>query len=186
MRLLVARCEVLYTGRLTARLPDAVRLLMYQGRRVLPGARRRRWFQTFELDQVGFPTKVQPRAVTCVAFRPFSVHDGHSTHSEGRNDRFPVLRPLGAQRRGDTVLSKRCRAWRSGFRSRMGRAPGGQLRWLATSCDGGNRDQCRDDRDRPSHRFGAGYVRPWRVVSNGHTRPSGLVARLLRYDSPSQ
>jgi hypothetical protein len=27
MRLLVARCEVLYTGRLTARLPEAVRLL---------------------------------------------------------------------------------------------------------------------------------------------------------------
>jgi endonuclease len=28
MRLLVARCEVLYTGRLTARLPEAVWLLM--------------------------------------------------------------------------------------------------------------------------------------------------------------
>jgi RecB family endonuclease NucS len=28
MRLVVARCEVLYTGRLTARLPEAVRLLM--------------------------------------------------------------------------------------------------------------------------------------------------------------
>src|SRR5262249_41212413 len=30
MRLLVARCEVLYTGRLTARLPGAVRLLMFK------------------------------------------------------------------------------------------------------------------------------------------------------------
>jgi len=30
MRLLVARCEVLYTGRLTARLPKAVRLLMFK------------------------------------------------------------------------------------------------------------------------------------------------------------
>jgi len=30
MRLLVARCEVLYTGRLTARLPQAVRLLMFK------------------------------------------------------------------------------------------------------------------------------------------------------------
>src|SRR2546423_3668581 len=28
MRLVVARCEVLYTGRLTARLPEALRLLM--------------------------------------------------------------------------------------------------------------------------------------------------------------
>jgi RecB family endonuclease NucS len=28
MRLLVARCEVLYTGRLTATLPEAVRLLV--------------------------------------------------------------------------------------------------------------------------------------------------------------
>jgi RecB family endonuclease NucS len=28
MRLVVAHCEVLYTGRLTARLPEAVRLLM--------------------------------------------------------------------------------------------------------------------------------------------------------------
>ncbi len=28
MRLLVVRCELLYTGRLTARLPEAVRLLM--------------------------------------------------------------------------------------------------------------------------------------------------------------
>jgi RecB family endonuclease NucS len=30
MRLLVARCEVLYTGRLTATLPEAVRLLMFK------------------------------------------------------------------------------------------------------------------------------------------------------------
>jgi endonuclease len=30
MRLLVARCEVLYTGRLTARLPEALRLLMFK------------------------------------------------------------------------------------------------------------------------------------------------------------
>lgn len=30
VRLLVARCEVLYTGRLTARLPEAVRLLVFK------------------------------------------------------------------------------------------------------------------------------------------------------------
>src|SRR5206468_3628328 len=30
MRLVVTRCEVLYTGRLTARLPEAVRLLMFK------------------------------------------------------------------------------------------------------------------------------------------------------------
>ena len=30
MRLLVARCRVLYTGRLSARLPEAVRLLMFK------------------------------------------------------------------------------------------------------------------------------------------------------------
>jgi endonuclease len=30
MRLVIARCEVLYTGRLTARLPEAVRLLMFK------------------------------------------------------------------------------------------------------------------------------------------------------------
>ena len=30
MRLLVARCEVIYTGRLTARLAEAVRLLMFK------------------------------------------------------------------------------------------------------------------------------------------------------------
>src|SRR3954467_8082819 len=30
MRLLVARCEVLYNGRLTARLPEAGRLLMFK------------------------------------------------------------------------------------------------------------------------------------------------------------
>src|SRR2546426_3375880 len=30
MRLLVARCEVRYSGRLTARLPEAVRLLMFK------------------------------------------------------------------------------------------------------------------------------------------------------------
>src|SRR5207253_8980216 len=30
MRLVVARCEILYTGRLTARLPKAVRLLMFK------------------------------------------------------------------------------------------------------------------------------------------------------------
>jgi RecB family endonuclease NucS len=30
MRLLVARCEVLYTGRVTARLPEAIRLLMFK------------------------------------------------------------------------------------------------------------------------------------------------------------
>jgi len=30
MRLVVARCEVLYTGRLTAVLPEAVRLLVFK------------------------------------------------------------------------------------------------------------------------------------------------------------
>lgn len=30
MRLLGARCDVVYTGRLTARLPEAVRLLMFK------------------------------------------------------------------------------------------------------------------------------------------------------------
>jgi endonuclease len=30
MRLLVARCEILYTGRLTATLPEAVRLLVFK------------------------------------------------------------------------------------------------------------------------------------------------------------
>jgi RecB family endonuclease NucS len=30
VRLFVALCEVLYTGRLTARLPEAVRLLMFK------------------------------------------------------------------------------------------------------------------------------------------------------------
>jgi RecB family endonuclease NucS len=30
VRLVVARCEVVYTGRLTARLPEAVRLLMFK------------------------------------------------------------------------------------------------------------------------------------------------------------
>ncbi len=30
MRLVVARCEVRYTGRLTAALPEAVRLLMFK------------------------------------------------------------------------------------------------------------------------------------------------------------
>jgi RecB family endonuclease NucS len=30
MRLLVARCEVAYTGRLTARLPEALRLLVFK------------------------------------------------------------------------------------------------------------------------------------------------------------
>jgi len=30
MRVLVARCELLYSGRLTARLPEAVRLLMFK------------------------------------------------------------------------------------------------------------------------------------------------------------
>jgi RecB family endonuclease NucS len=30
MRLLVARCEVVYTGRLIAKLPEAVRLLMFK------------------------------------------------------------------------------------------------------------------------------------------------------------
>jgi RecB family endonuclease NucS len=30
VRLLVARCEVVYTGRLTATLPDAVRLIVFK------------------------------------------------------------------------------------------------------------------------------------------------------------
>jgi endonuclease len=30
MRLVVARCEVTYTGRLTAHLPEAVRLLVFK------------------------------------------------------------------------------------------------------------------------------------------------------------
>jgi RecB family endonuclease NucS len=30
MRVLIARCEVLYTGRLTASLPEATRLLLFK------------------------------------------------------------------------------------------------------------------------------------------------------------
>ena len=58
MRLLVARCEVRYTGRLTARLPEAVRLLMFKA----DGSflvHDDVGFQTFELDSVGFPTGVR-------------------------------------------------------------------------------------------------------------------------------
>ena len=42
MRLLVARCEVAYTGRLTAFLPEAVRLLHAQVGRLGARARRQR------------------------------------------------------------------------------------------------------------------------------------------------
>jgi len=40
MRLIVARCEVTYSGRLNAFLPESTRLLMLKGRRL--GARPRR------------------------------------------------------------------------------------------------------------------------------------------------
>ena len=50
MRLIVARCEVDYTGRLTARLPEALRLLMINVRRVVHGPRRQRRLQAAELD----------------------------------------------------------------------------------------------------------------------------------------
>ena len=50
MRLIVARCEVNYTGRLTARLPEALRLLMIKADGVGARARRRRRLQAAELD----------------------------------------------------------------------------------------------------------------------------------------
>jgi endonuclease len=58
MRLLIARCEVLYTGRLTARLPEAVRLLMFKadGSSLVP--RRCGWLQAFELHSDGVPPEL--------------------------------------------------------------------------------------------------------------------------------
>ena len=50
MRLIVARCEVSYTGRLTARLPEALRLLMIKADGVRARARRRRRLQAAQLD----------------------------------------------------------------------------------------------------------------------------------------
>ena len=55
MRLLVGRCEVLYTGRLTARLPEAVRLLMFKADGSSSSMTMPADF-VFEQDQVGFPT----------------------------------------------------------------------------------------------------------------------------------
>lgn len=54
IRLLVARCDVLYTGRLTARLHEAVRLQMFKadGSSVVHDDAG-----GFE-DQVGFPTEI--------------------------------------------------------------------------------------------------------------------------------
>jgi RecB family endonuclease NucS len=60
MRLLVARCEVLYTGRLTARLPEAVRLLMFKADGSFLVHDDAGGLQTSELDQVGFPTELLP------------------------------------------------------------------------------------------------------------------------------
>jgi endonuclease len=56
MRLVVARCEVVYTGRLTAPLPDAVRLLMFKADGSLLVHDDAGGFRPLNLDQVGFPT----------------------------------------------------------------------------------------------------------------------------------
>ena len=50
VRLIVARCEVRYTGRLTAVLPEALAAADAQVRRVGDGARRHRRLQAAELD----------------------------------------------------------------------------------------------------------------------------------------
>ena len=50
MRLVVARCEVVYTGRLNAVLPEATRLLMFKVGRLSAGARRLGRIQASELD----------------------------------------------------------------------------------------------------------------------------------------
>jgi RecB family endonuclease NucS len=57
MRLVVARCEVLYTGRLTARFPEAVRLLMFKADGSFLIHDDAGGFD-LELDQVGFPTGI--------------------------------------------------------------------------------------------------------------------------------
>ena len=50
MRLIVARCEVTYTGRLSAYLPECRRVCSWLGRRRSAGARRRRGLQATGLD----------------------------------------------------------------------------------------------------------------------------------------
>jgi hypothetical protein len=50
MRLVVARCEVVYTGRLTATLPEAVRLLVFKGDGSVLVHERRRGVQAAQLD----------------------------------------------------------------------------------------------------------------------------------------
>ena len=55
MRLVVARCHVLYTNRLTTQLPEAVRLLMFKAESFLVHDDAA-GFRLLNQDQVGFPT----------------------------------------------------------------------------------------------------------------------------------
>jgi RecB family endonuclease NucS len=56
MRLLVARCEVLYTGCLTARLPEAIRLLMFKADGSFLVHDDAGGFRPLNLEEVGLPT----------------------------------------------------------------------------------------------------------------------------------
>ena len=53
MRLIVARCSAIYSGRLDTVLPEALRLIMVKDGRVDPDPCGQRWLQAAELDDAG-------------------------------------------------------------------------------------------------------------------------------------
>ena len=55
MRLIVARCEVVYSGRLKAVLPEATRLLILKGDGSVLVHDDAGGYKPFELDSEGFP-----------------------------------------------------------------------------------------------------------------------------------
>ena len=114
MRLIVARCEVRYSGRLNAVLPEALRLLMIKSRRLGDGPRRHRRLQAAELDDAadrdrgGAPSgsscasaPARPRTGSTSA-SPRCSRDVDARHGRGRRAREGRRRGATCRRRSPT------------------------------------------------------------------------------------
>jgi RecB family endonuclease NucS len=120
VRLLVARCEVIYSGRLSTRLPEAVRLLMMKGDGSVlvhsdaGGYKPENWMTpptVFEEE----PDRIVVRkrcATECLQIE-IAERISDSSHEMGE---APVLRKDGLERDLQELLAERPRSLGEGFR----------------------------------------------------------------------
>ena len=106
MRLIVARCEVSYAGRLATVLPEAVRLLMVKARRHVHGLGRRRRASVKPLNWMTPPTVVEEEREDEGALRRLVVRKPRERGPRSRSQIAEVLSDVEHELDTEAALEK--------------------------------------------------------------------------------